>query len=841
MICTPEGPCGTATAALVTPAPAPGRETLERRLGSFDGFVSDLIARVEQRQLPGSAGPLGTRWDVEGDPNAMDLVRLWAFVAEGVAAYTELTAGEAYLATARDWVDLARLAEQIGYRPTQRVAAEGWIRFDTDRAASPTVPSGTRVQASGKPDRAAQTYEVVTDTPLFADWANLTATWVPQPASPAGRTVRFLGDPGFRAGDSVLFIAETPPAPSPADWLEFWLWLLGLISTPTPSTVTPIAVVGVVGEERQLGTTLIEFDRELGELLGDQSTSYVAYRILDTASTARRLSKVLRVNASDALEPLNVTGYTQSVTSDTSVVLDRALDNLSTGRLVAIVDWNTTGNQGDVVAIADHTPIDWELVPGTPVRVSQLHFASAVGTLGAGAGTRSIYVLDRRVIATHYEFPVTKPAQSPGAGLQLRVFPAPATPAPPAGKLAVETDTGGVMSWELVDVTAASSTEVADPASDTQVGLILDVVANAPTGDVVFARATGNVARVRHGVTVSSVLGSGDGITTNQTLDVPESPVAAEIDVTGTPASSLLLRVDGRRWLESPTLFGAGPVEAFETRLGPEGEVEVRFGDGGDGAIPGSGVNNITATYRVGGGTVGEVGANEIDTLLGSLRGVRSIIGAGPTAGGADQPVEHQLRREAPTRARSMDRVIALADLADLALAFPGVSHATSWLGAGPAGTACPPGAHVAVLRYGATGVRAALGAELQALAAYLDARRDVTIPLCVVSAAVVAVDLLLTVTGDPALESTAVQAAVVAALTDPDSVLAAERRSLGQPLDRSDVLVLVHGVAGVVGVDSLTMTTATASASTAALGRLAADRYELLLPSPPTVTVVQS
>ena len=424
-----------------------------------------------------------------------------------------------------------------------------------------------------------------------------------------------------------------------------------------------------------------------------------------------------------------MTGYTQSVTSRyVGRARSRRSTTLSAGRLVAIVDWNTTGNQGDVVPIADHTPIDWELVPGTPVRVSQLHFASTVGTLGASAGTRSIYVLDRRVIATHYEFPVTKPAQSPGAGLQLRVFPAPSTPAPPAGKLAVETATSGVTSWELVDVTAASSTEAADPLSDTQVGLILDVVANAPTGDVIFARATGNVARVRHGVAVSSVLGSGDGISTNRTLAVPESPGRRRdrrdrhADVEPAAVASMGAAGRSRRRCSAP-----GRWRPSRPRLGPEGEVEVRFGDGSDGAIPGSGVNNVTATYRVGGGTVGEVAANEIDTLLGSLRGVRSIVGAGPTAGGADQPGEHQLRREAPTRARAMDRVIALADLADLALAFPGISHASSWLGAGPAGAACPPGAHVAVLRYGATGVRAALPAELEALAAYLDAlaRRD--------------------------------------------------------------------------------------------------------------------
>ena len=196
-----------------TPAPPPGRTTLARRLGSFDDFVADLVARVEQRQLPLAAagpvlvsptGPLGTRWDVEGDPNAMDLVRLWAFVAEGLAAYTELTAGESYLAT------VARLGRPRAARRADRLPPERSVSRPRGGSASTSIARrarwsrpARRVQASGKPDRAG--------TDLRGRHRHAAVrrlgqpaprTWVPQPATPSGRTVRFLGDPGFRAGDS---------------------------------------------------------------------------------------------------------------------------------------------------------------------------------------------------------------------------------------------------------------------------------------------------------------------------------------------------------------------------------------------------------------------------------------------------------------------------------------------------------------------------------------------------------------------------------------------------------------------------------------------------------------
>ena len=248
MSCEPVCPCGCGAPALALDPPPPGETHLRRRVGEFHGFVSELVAAVERQVVDGAL--LGSSWDVEGDPAALQIVRLWAYVAESVAAYSELTAGETYLPTAQDWTDLRRIAALVGFKPRPPIAAQGWVVAELEKGASPIVPAGTRVQAPATPERAAQTYEVVADTELRAEWAALTATWVPTPAAPDDRKIRFLGDPGFRAADRVLLVLEKIPSSSPVHvgtgWFDYWVYLIELWNHVYPSA-TPIALTTVTG------------------------------------------------------------------------------------------------------------------------------------------------------------------------------------------------------------------------------------------------------------------------------------------------------------------------------------------------------------------------------------------------------------------------------------------------------------------------------------------------------------------------------------------------------------------------------------------------------------------
>jgi hypothetical protein len=826
--CAPVCSCGCGAPALALDPPPPGETRLRRRVGEFHGFVEDLVASVERQEVDGST--LGTRWDIEADPAALRLVELWAYVAESIAAYGELTAGEAYLPTAQDWTDLRRIAALVGFAPRPPIAAQGWVVADIESTTSPVVPAGTRVQSPAKPGGASQTFEVIADTALRAEWAGLTATWVPQPAIPDGRSIRFIGDPGFRAADRVLFVLEqqaTLPAVG-SGWIDFWGYLFELVSLAwdfvKPATAQPVALTTVGSASAELGTTVVGFDRDLDKLLGASTTApYAAYRVLGTASVARQISEVLRIPASGDAQIAGVPSSTLAIAADhKSIVLDRPLEDLSQHKLVAVVDW--ASGSCDVVEVDKHSFTHWEVVPGTPTRVSSLAFANSVQTLGQ-EGPITVYVLDRRVVARHYVFPDHDPGTSPP---QLRLYPRPSESPP---RVAVASSSQPDADWEVYDCTPAALQETDDEGEPS--GLIVDLPNGAPEQLTGLLPASANLLRVHHGKTASVVLGSGDASHAGQELTTPDSPIAYDLDDTGKPVPSMLVRVDGLEWDEAPTLYGAGPADVFSVRRAPTGAETLVFGDGVEGARLPTGRGNVTATYRVGGGREGEVESGAITTLLGSIRGVKKVKGAGPTEGGADQDAESDLRRLAPTRARAFGRVVSAEDLVDLALGYPGVTHAATWNGQGPPGCTCGSGLHLALIRGGTSGPRPPLPAEVGQLSSYLDSVRDAAVPLCVCAGIVTAPTLTAVLATDPRRDTATVVAAATAALADPDGPLGPAQRVLGQPLDRSDVFAAIHEVTGVVGVASLDLPGADSE-----LGRLAAKPYELLVPSAaPVVT----
>lgn len=113
----------------------------------------------------------------------------------------------------------------------------------------------------------------------------------------------------------------------------------------------------------------------------------------------------------------------------------------------------------------------------------------------------------------------------------------------------------------------------------------------------------------------------------------------------------------------------------YELEIDDEDRATVRFGDGAFGAIPPKGWA-IRATYRVGGGVLGNVGKDSIKTIVGAPQ--LALLGAtvtnpAPATGGADrESIEHAVRH-APRVFRSMRRAVTAADYEALALDYNGV------------------------------------------------------------------------------------------------------------------------------------------------------------------------
>src|SRR5262249_21880623 len=147
-----------------------------------------------------------------------------------------------------------------------------------------------------------------------------------------------------------------------------------------------------------------------------------------------------------------------------------------------------------------------------------------------------------------------------------------------------------------------------------------------------------NVGLATHGQSVSEVLGNGDPTTPNQTFKLKQSPLTYVQAPTSTGrASTINVRVDGVDWSAVPSLYGQGPSASVYTTFNQaDGTTDVRFGDGVEGALLPTGQSNVQATYRIGSGLSGNVGAGALTSLIDRPLGVSGVTNPQAATGGQD-------------------------------------------------------------------------------------------------------------------------------------------------------------------------------------------------------------
>ncbi|MCP3960741.1 MAG: putative baseplate assembly protein [bacterium] len=192
-----------------------------------------------------------------------------------------------------------------------------------------------------------------------------------------------------------------------------------------------------------------------------------------------------------------------------------------------------------------------------------------------------------------------------------------------------------------------------------------------------------NVVTATHGESHGEVLGSGDASQAFQTFALRQAPlthVSAPVPSGG--ESTLDLRVGGVLWQEASGFYSLGPDDlTYVLERDHDGETRVIFGDGIKGARLPTGSENVSASYRVGIGSGGLVGADSISLLATRHLGVRGVVNPLASSGAEDAEDREQLRRNAPLTVLTFDRVVALQDFEDFARAFSGVGKArASWV-----------------------------------------------------------------------------------------------------------------------------------------------------------------
>lgn len=106
----------------------------------------------------------------------------------------------------------------------------------------------------------------------------------------------------------------------------------------------------------------------------------------------------------------------------------------------------------------------------------------------------------------------------------------------------------------------------------------------------------------------------------------------------------------------------------------------ITFGDGVKGKKPASGIDNIQATYRVGGGTAGnQIGPDKLTKLVGSFPFVVSVTNPDVPAGGEEKESIDEAKENIPDSLVSMGRAVTHADYTYHARTQPGVSKAYAY------------------------------------------------------------------------------------------------------------------------------------------------------------------
>ncbi|HEU0177913.1 MAG TPA: baseplate J/gp47 family protein [Blastocatellia bacterium] len=150
-----------------------------------------------------------------------------------------------------------------------------------------------------------------------------------------------------------------------------------------------------------------------------------------------------------------------------------------------------------------------------------------------------------------------------------------------------------------------------------------------------------------------------------------------------TPEQLSALEQAGR--ISSTLAFSRSADRDFATETDENDVTTVIFGDGQYGQIPPPGTR-IMASYRVGGGSGGNVGAGQVSVITKApqlqLLGAK-VANRTPASGGAERESIEQAIKFAPTVFSSMQRAVTGADYVAQARLFPGVSkaraEATNW------------------------------------------------------------------------------------------------------------------------------------------------------------------
>ncbi len=166
----------------------------------------------------------------------------------------------------------------------------------------------------------------------------------------------------------------------------------------------------------------------------------------------------------------------------------------------------------------------------------------------------------------------------------------------------------------------------------------------------------------------------------------PQAPAAAAFrwEMAQVLPAAYLKDPDGRRWLPRRDLLSSDAFAAdFVAEVEENGQATLRFGDDQYGLRP-TPRTTLTATYRVGNGARGNVGADTIVHVVSNDARITAVRNLLPARGGVEPETLEHVRQSAPHAFRVQERAVTPEDYAAAAERHSAVQRAAAtvrWTG----------------------------------------------------------------------------------------------------------------------------------------------------------------
>ncbi|MDC0672876.1 hypothetical protein [Nannocystis radixulma] len=757
------------------------------------GNLRQALVRSLPTQVVDAAVPLAA-WRPNGDLGSI-VLESWAYVGDVLRLYNGAIMAEGYLQSAEQRRSLRRIGDLLGYRPRPAVGSL------TECAAIVGAPvSDTRsiaLRGSMPPGGPAQVFEAA-------------SSFAASPKHNEYVVAPVRAETAAPVAENTYLIDAATAAPVRGRPVAF-LWVDAVIEARATEIVEVVSVRQSDGREYvsmqvASGPSFSgDVNREEVSLLSPSQQAYSCTDLLKpqkgVVSSAGDVGDLNATSVNDiiSLMPGGYKGASKksvsvaafSDKSQSYVYLDSVYRAINVGDLLIFQISEKFRVHRVMETFEEQVPLKSEEEDAPTLPVTRLTVNPAVKTdfLPLGDPRRLVIHYNMHDIGRMTRVALTELQQADVVDKTLPLEGIHDVPTDPPTRFILEDANGrGVAVDGTLAVSPSGAATLTVTKGEWDGGLRVPV------------KAYGNVLDISRGETVQDeVLGSGDASQAYQTFKLAKSPLTY-LSKPNTPegiASTLEIRVDGIRWHERPSFYGAGPNDAvYIVRHDDDQNAHITFGDGVRGMRLPTGRGNVRANYRHGAGAaVPPRGAiNQIVKGVPGLLSVRSPIVA---SGGADAETSKDIRKRAPASALVLGRCVSLADFAARVAGTAGVRNSRveyAWDDASQTA-----GIKVWYIPNSDDGqLTSQIVADLQAMSE----------PGTVIRAAAAKpwvrflfINLEIERDRLPA----DVEAAVRAALLDPEKgPLAVENTAIGAPLSRSLIVGVAKSVPGVLDIPSM-------------------------------------